>query len=333
MTVHEKLGIYQIRMPLPFRLNHVNCYGIKGSEGWWLIDTGLNTEPTRQAWQQFMADQDITNRDVRAIYVTHFHADHFGAAGWLQGLTGAPVFISAADGEAVQKLWQPTHAGTIQAETREALIKMFIAYGMPAEMTGDITGQMGALASAMQPFPVISTVEAGSMVQLGDYHYRALITPGHSDGHICYFNEESGVLLSGDHLLPKITSNISLWPNAHPDPLNNYLQSLQDNLRLPVQLALPAHGNPFANVQERIHQLLDHHADRLKLMKKLAAGGATAYSICKQVFGENLNAHEVRFALAETAAHLMHMVYRGELEVTERKGISIFSEKNKRSRF
>ena len=133
--------------------------------------------------------------------------------------------------------------------------------------------------------------------------------------------------------MPKITSNISLWPNAHPDPLNNYLQSLQDNLRLPVQLALPAHGNPFANVQERIHQLLDHHADRLKFMKELAAGGATVYSICKQVFGESLNAHEVRFAVAETAAHLMYMVYRGELEVTECKGVSIFSEKNKRSGF
>ncbi|MFZ3170625.1 MAG: MBL fold metallo-hydrolase [Carboxydocellales bacterium] len=327
MIVHEQLGIYKVKLKLPFRLNHVNCYGIKGSEGWCFIDAGLNNEETRQAWQQFMADQGITEQDVRAIYVTHFHADHMGAAGWLQGITGAPVFITAEDWNEINKLGL-TKSDEMNTETRQDLKEMFKAYGVPADMLEGMGGVMSDLEVAMLPIPVESTVEADSMVQLGDYRYRALITPGHSDGHICYFNEEFGVLISGDHLLPKITSNISLCPNAHPDPLNNYLQSLEANLRLPVIMVLPAHGNPFTNFRERIHYLQEHHKERLQLMKELTAGGATVYSICKQVFGKKISHYDLRFAITETAAHMMHLVYRGELELTEREGVNIFNQKN-----
>lgn len=321
MLVHERLGIYQVRLPLPFRLNHINSYAIKGREGWWLVDTGLNTELNRQVWQQFMTQEGISHRDIRAIYITHAHPDHFGAAGWLQGLTSAPVFISDVDEAAIQRIWQGKDQKMV-----DAVSEMFNSNGMPTLLTKDATKEMNALAASTQPLPRFSTVKYSSTVRLGDFEYRTLLTPGHSDGHICYFNEEFGVLLSGDHLLPKITSNISLWPNAQPDPLDNYLQSLQDNLRLSVALALPAHGHPFNNVKERIHELLTHHQERLNLMKGLVTGDDTVYSICKQAFGEGLNAHEVRFAMAETAAHLMYLVHRGELVVEERGGVYRYSK-------
>jgi len=318
---HEQLGIYQLRLPLPFRLNHIYSYVIKGSEGWWLVDTGLNTESTRQAWQQFMTQEGIANRDIKGIYVTHSHPDHFGAAGWLQGLTGAPVFISAVDEAAIHRVWQDRDNKMVEAVTA-----MFNSNGMPPLSTIEATKEMNALVLSTHLLPKFTTLEFNSTVQLGDYEYRTILTPGHSDGHICFFNKEFGVLLSGDHLLPKITSNISLWPDAQPDPLNNYLQSLQDNLRLSVELALPAHGHPFKNVKERIHELLTHHEERLNRMKGFVAEEATVYSVTKQAFGDSLNSHEVRFAMTETAAHLMYLVYRGELVVEERGGVFIYSK-------
>lgn len=320
MLVHEQLGIYLVRLPLPFRLNHINSYAIKGGEGWWLVDTGLNTELNRQAWQQFMTQEGISPRDIKAIFITHAHPDHFGAAGWLQSLTSAPVFISHVDEAAIERVWQVRDNKRVDTFT-----SMFNSNGMPMSVTQSSYKEMNALATSTHPLPKLNNIELNSTVQLGDFEYRAVFTPGHSDGHLCYFNEEFGVLLCGDHLLPKITPNISLWPEAQPDPLNNYLQSFQDNFWLSVKLALPAHGKPFKNVKERIDEIAAHHVERLNLMKGLVTEEATVYSVSKQAFGENLNAHEVRFAMAETAAHLMYLVYRGELVIKEQGGVFIFN--------
>jgi len=206
------------------------------------------------------------------------------------------------------------------------LVDMLISNGVPSHIALAATKDVNKMTALSQPIPEFNSIEPGRMVQLGDYSYRVLFTPGHSDGHICFFNEDFDVLLSGDHLLPRITPVISLWPNIEVNPLNSYLLSLQDNHHLSVKLALPAHGEAFANVKERILELQAHHENRLRLMKGLAAGGATAYSICQQVFGENLDDNDISLAVNETVAHLMYMVYLGELEVESRNGISIFGD-------
>lgn len=313
------MGIYQVKLPLPFRLNHINCYAIKGNSGWCLVDTGLNVDLSRQVWQQFITDQGITNRDIQAIYLTHFHIDHFGAAGWLQSFTSAPVFISDLDEEAIHQNYQ-----AVNPEAVQVFKDMCCVWGVPSSLIEELSNNMISLSAQTLPFPKLNIIEPGSIVNLGDHRFRALLTPGHSAGHICYYNDDYGVLLSGDHLLQKITTNISLMPNSDPDPLASYLQSLRDNLQLPIELVLPAHGHPFTNVKKRINELQLHHAERLKLIKGLVTEGSTVYSICKKVFGKTLNVHETRFAISEIAAHLMHMVKRGELEVSEREGIQFF---------
>lgn len=323
MLIHKELGIYKVKLPLPFRLNHINCYAIKGNSGWHLVDTGLNVELSRQVWQQFMTDQGITNRDIQAIYLTHYHIDHFGAAGWFQGFSGAPVFLSAIEQEAIHQNYL-----AINPEAIPAFNDIHHVWGVPPRVTEEFLNITNSLTAETLPFPKLNIIEPGNIVQLGDHRFRAILTPGHSYGHICYLNDDYGVLLSGDHLLQKITSNISILPKGDPDPLASYLQTLQDNLQLPIDLVLPAHGPSFTNVKERIHELLLHHEERLSLIKGLMTEGDTVYSICKKVFKKGLSVHDLRFAVSEIAAHLIYMVKRGELEVAVREGIQFFSKSN-----
>lgn len=315
----ERYGIYKERLPLPFRLDHVNCYAINGTGGWWLVDAGPNDESTRQAWLDFLEKHKIKAKDIKGIYLTHYHPDHYGAAGWLQQLSGALVYISSVDARAVGLYWK-------QGEQIFAAVSgLFVENGMPEKVADAVLENMLQTLSSVRPHPEI-TILAGSEVQLGDYTYRAVSPPGHSDGHVCFYNQDNKIMLSGDHLLSKITSNIGLWPFANPNPLKNFLNSLSKNHWLQDCLALPAHGDPFANVGERVNQLKTHHYERLDLIRSAAARGATAYDVCRQVFGEDLSLHEVRFAMAETLAHLVFLVQQGELQVMRRSGVIIYSD-------
>lgn len=321
MLIHEQLGIYQVRLPLPFRLNHVNCHAIKGAEGWWLVDAGLSREATYEGWQQFFAEQAIKPPDIKGIYVTHFHPDHYGCSGWLQQYSGAPVYIGAIDADRIRRYWK--NGDYILG----AMGDLFKENGMPEEVVVPVIDSVAKLIPFTFPHAELSTLEPGQTVRLGDYDYRVILTPGHTDGHVCFYNPEYGVLLAGDHLLPEISSNISLWPQpgAEINPLDNFLRAIDSIRSLNCQLVMPAHGKPFTNVEERIRQLEIHHQERLELMKNCTGNGMTAYQVCRQVFSQDLSVHELRFAMAETLAHLVYLTYRGELEVILTDGIYRYS--------
>ena len=182
-----------------------------------MVDTGLNTEDCVKTWQHFMSAHEIHSSDIKGIYLTHSHTDHVGAAGLLQQLTGAPVYISAADAEAM----------TIVCGG--ALADLLRRNGMPPKLSQYVGEQINKLVALTKPFPHLSVLEPGTSIKLGDHVYSVIATPGHSDGHLCFFNEQYGVLFSGDHLSGHISSNISLWPGCESNPLENYLQSLNSN--------------------------------------------------------------------------------------------------------
>ena len=132
-------------------------------------------------------------------------------------------------------------------------------------------------------------------------------------------------MFSGDHLLPSITSNISLWPEADPDPLGNYLSSLKKVKTLNIKLVLPAHGSSFTDLRKRVSELEEHHEQRLEKILSFAQNRASAYEICLRVFGEDLPPHEKRFALGETLAHLSYLERRGKLECSSKNGVIYYS--------
>lgn len=314
MFQEGQLGIYQVKLPLPLRLNHVNCYAIQGDQGWSIIDTGMNTKQGNNVWLEFMEEHQIKPGDIKKIYLTHFHPDHYGSAGWLQAFSGAPVFISKQDAAAVQRFW-------LDAGEERMVAKLFSAHGMPQALIDGVIDSLAKMAVHVRPYPRLSIIQPRQTVQLGNYCYQVIMTPGHSDGHVCFYNQASGIFFSGDHLLSKITPNISYWLESEPNPLKNYLASIKENYKLDCKLILPAHGAIFNNLQERIRQLEVHHHNRLNEIANFAAQGATAYEICNQAFKEGLSFHEWRFAMSETIAHLVFLVDQGKLKVKNHGGI------------
>lgn len=305
MLVHDNLKIFSVDLPLPSPLNQINCYAIKGASGWSIIDCGLDSSESRLVWREFMAKNRIRDYDIIGIYLTHWHPDHSQAAGWLQEVSGAPVYISAPDAAAIERTSQISHEN----------IDLLIKNGMPPNFSSE-----RIVKTTNKPVK-ITVIKPGETVWLGDFNYSIIYTPGHSDGHMCYFNEKFGVLFSGDHVLRDITPNISLWKGFAPNPLSNYLKSLLLMYDLPCRLVLPSHGESFSNLKERTCQLETHHSNQLKRMKNIAEQGATAFEVCNRVFGLNVN---LKLAMGETYAHLMYLVYKEELQLTEKDGLNFF---------
>jgi glyoxylase-like metal-dependent hydrolase (beta-lactamase superfamily II) len=147
---------------------------------------------------------------------------------------------------------------------------------------------------------------------------RVRWTPGHTDHHAVLIDEENEVLVAGDHVLPKITSNISLYSWSRPDPLGDFLDALRALAELPIRRVLPAHGEPFDDLRGRVHELLDHHEHRLvATLEALGATQTDAYTVCRILFPVLRSAYEERFALAETLAHLNYLERRGRVAMSD----------------
>lgn len=296
----EKLGVESIRLDLPFRLNHVNCFMAESENGWTIIDAGLNNSETREFW-----DERIGNRRIETIFITHYHPDHFGYAGGLQEKTGAQLRMSKIDAELGNVSWKP--------EFMETMPNQYSASGVPVEMAKKMVQNTVDFQQLVSPLPKIDHyLVEGERIQIGRYEYEVIHTPGHSDGMVCFYNKEENVLFSADHILPKITPNISYWFHGQENPLALYLASLEKIKQLNADFVIPSHGKPFYGANERIEELAKHHDARLDETKEALVEPSTVYQICERLFKRPLTVHEMRFAIGETLAHLEFLRHAGE---------------------
>lgn len=308
--------IYQIQIPLPFALRIVNCYLLPGEAGWTIVDTGLNTSSARSAWQQAFTALDIRPRDIEQIVLTHTHPDHYGLAGWLvetcmdDGGQLPPVRMSALEAVQADKFWK----------VGEVLQRPFFTFwqqcGLADDMIQDIIDSTSHTRQRTFPHPaeheIISLEEK---IQLGERLLQPILTPGHSDGHLMFYDETDQLLLSGDHVLLKITPNISLWPGSHGNPLGAYLQSLSALQSLAVSLALPGHYPVIEDFHGRIQQISQHHKERLNLILEALTAPKTVFEVSQTLFDhDKLSVHEMRFATAETLAHLEYLRSDGRVQ-------------------
>jgi glyoxylase-like metal-dependent hydrolase (beta-lactamase superfamily II) len=312
-------GIFRVTIPVPFQgLGAVQCYLLRGAGGYALVDTGLHTPEATAAWETAWETLGFGPGALERILLTHAHPDHYGMAGRLQaearkaGAKGdVPVHLSAREHELARAYFQTDW----RVGGRDPVDDFFARCGVPPAARAPSEHTMHWMVRATRPHPDrVVPIAYGETLVVGTRRLTALHTPGHSDGHLAFFDAADRLLLIGDQVLPHITPNVGLWPGAEPDPLRRYLASLHALHALDVRRALPGHGGVFTNWRERLREIEAHHAERLALMREAAAPGATVYDVARQAFDvDALHPEELRFAVAETLAHLEYLVGEGVL--------------------
>lgn len=298
----EELGIKLIRMDLPFRLNHVNCLMAESEDGWTVIDTGLHDERTAAKWEELLQDKKVTD-----LLISHYHPDHFGYAGSLQKKTGARVSMTKTDAESGTHVWEDEFIMEIR--------RNYMLAGIPENIAIEMTSNTESFTARVTPYPNIDHFfQEGEKVAIGRYRYEVVFTPGHSDGMVVFYCKEKNVLLSTDHILPRITPNIAYWFHGIENPLGAYMKSLKKVRKLDADLVIPCHGQPFHGANDRIDEILQHHELRLEATLDAVGDESNIYEVCGRIFRKELNIHETRFALGETIAHLEYLRHQGEID-------------------
>jgi len=284
-------GIRRVTCPLPTRPGHVHAYLLPGDDGWTLVDTGIGLPDAAERWTA-----ELDEIDVVRIFVTHFHPDHIGAAADVAELTGATVYEGTLDYAQARMVW-----GNLEWPQRIA--DWFLTHGVPRPIAEELIESGSAYTPFIRYQPDPTLVSNGEHLD----GWELVDAPGHADGQLCLIKD--GVLLSADHLLGRITPTVGLWPESRPDPLGDYIHSLERTIELAPWLALPGHGEPIVDPVGRAHELIEHHRERLGVAEaSLTVAPRTGYDLSFDLFGAELKAASRRFAVAETLSHLERLM-------------------------
>lgn len=303
-------GIFWLRVRLPFALDHVNLLLCDDGDGWSLLDTGYGDAATRAVWQGLLEGL-LAGRPVRRVIGTHFHPDHVGLAGFLCAATGAELVMSRTEWLTCRALALDDTNGFVAASERnyrrarldEAVILRQRERRNPYRK------------GVSEPPASFTRIAAGDRIELAGSRWQVLIGEGHAPEQVTLFSAERNLLLAADQVLPRISPVVGVWA-AEPDadPLGDFLRSLRQYGALPEDcLVMPAHGLPYLGLHERLAQLASHHDQRLQRTLDACREPATAADVLRSLFSRPLDAHQTGFALAETLAHLNHLLRAGGL--------------------
>ena len=283
-------GVARLTLPLPTGPRHVHVYLLEGESGRILVDAGLGLPGDEEAWPSLTAD---------AIVLTHMHPDHVGGAERAAEATSALVHQLELDYEQCVRVWG-------SEDWPERMAEWFRSHGVPAPVADELIVQGHAVA------PFIRFVRDPAVLREGDRidGWEVLWLPGHADGHIALLR--GGVIVCGDILLDEISPAVGLYPESRPDPLADYLRTLERIVELDPHVAYGGHGEPVRAPVARARELVAHHERRLE--EAQAALGPmlrSGYEVSLRLFGDELSPPQRRFAVAETLSHLEHLVARG----------------------
>jgi glyoxylase-like metal-dependent hydrolase (beta-lactamase superfamily II) len=254
-----------------------------------------------------LSDAGVGLADVRRVFVTHLHPDHIGMAGTLER-AGAEIVMHEPEIANARRMWSSDHAMV------DDTYAWFERHGMPKEVDQGMREAWLAMGRRVDRLERIVGTQHGELFAFDGRPARVQWTPGHTDYHAVLVDEAERVLFAGDHVLPRITSNVGLYPFSRDDPLGDFLDALRAVRSLPVTRVLPAHGDPFDDLAGRVDQILAHHDARLgATLDALGQRERDAYSVCRTLFPVLRSPHEERFALAETLAHLRYLERRGTI--------------------
>jgi len=304
-----------LRMPLPFALNHINLWLTEDDDGGaTLVDCGYGDEATRALWERHFATT-LASRPIRRIIATHSHPDHVGNAAWLAARFAAPVTMTHAEFLAAHAM-----AGQHSGYTVEGTLELYARHGMPQDPLASLAKRGNSYRRGVPDLPeCFDRLLDGDTRVAGGTTWRVVEGHGHSPEHASLYSAERNVLISGDMLLPKISTNVSVWavePDA--DPLGRFLDSLAAFEALPGDaLVLPSHGLPFRGIALRVGQLRAHHVARLAELSAAvldAERPLAAAELVPVLFPRELDIQQHFFAMGETIAHLNHLWRAGKLD-------------------
>lgn len=321
-SVQWQGGWLQVKVPVPFSLKWVNSYLIPEEQGYTLIDPGLRTDEAIKVWAAVLNRHSLQWKDITRIVLTHQHPDHYGLAGYVQERSGAPVFMTRRAHAYAVNLWGEGSHFSQQLQT------LYAEHGMPAAQREAISENLESFVSMVSPQPKVTYFEAGSRMVIGGLSWLLIDAPGHANGQLCFYQKEQQWMLCGDQVLPDISPNVSFVPGENGNPLEAFLNSLEELRQFGVKLAFPGHRDPFTDFVGRIAELKQHHEHRLdKMAAMLAVEPYTAYGMCMALFGSRLNgnAHQLRFAMSETLAHLVYLEHKARIASVAVDGVYQYS--------
>ena len=314
-------GVHWVRMPLPFALDHINLWVLEDGEGWTLVDTGYGVPATWELWERLLAGP-LGGRPVKRIVVTHYHPDHVGSAAWLAARTGAPVWMTTSE-------FLSAHAARDDTAgfDRATGIDFFGLNGLDISRIPEKVRLGNAYKRGVPDLPrTYRRMMHGDELVIGGHSWEVITVFGHAPEHAALHGESLGLLISGDQVLPRITSNVGVWGNQpEANPLRQFLDSLSRFEPCDAAVCvLPSHDRVFEGLHARLAQLRAHHAERLIALEAACDRPVTAFEILPVLFKRALDEHQMGFAMGEAIAHLHYLLSEGKVVRADSDGLRRF---------
>jgi glyoxylase-like metal-dependent hydrolase (beta-lactamase superfamily II) len=315
-------GLYQLKVPIPNNpIGYVLPYLIDGEGGYTLIDPGWNAEESVESLRNQLSELGLSFRDLKRVIATHIHPDHYGMAGRIREEAGCEVTLHEREVDFIRTRYM--NPGPLLSTMGDWLK----THGIPAAELEELQFSSMPARRFVNATEPDTTLTDGECLRVGGFEFRVIWTPGHSPGHVCFYEEQQELILTGDHILPTISPNVSLHPESGGNPLADYLNSIKKLRGLRTRKALPAHEYSFDDLEARLDELEQHHELRLQEMIDSIEGGAdTAYEIARHITWvtgkfDDFTAFMRRAAVGETLSHLSYLVSEGRLATWQEDGV------------
>ncbi len=304
-------GVHWLRMPLPFELAHINLWLLEDDDSWVTVDSGMRTEDSQGVWKKTMADL-MGDKPLRHVVVTHLHPDHVGCAGWLTDEYGPDLWMSRGEYLLCRIL-----VGDSGRSAPEEGVHFYKSAGFPNDALGSYKKMFGMFGKYVAPLPeAYKRIKDGDQLTFAGHSWEVIVGRGHSPEHVCFFDAERNLFISGDQILPTISSNVSVYPTEpEANPLLDWIQSLQMlKTRLPEDvLVLPSHGKPFRGAHERLDALIKEHLEGLEALLAHCDEPRRAVDVFPALFKGRITKRNIIMATGESVSHLNYLVQENKL--------------------
>ena len=310
-TLEIAPGIHWLRMQLPLALDHINLWLLEDGDGWTAVDTGMQTPDIAAAWRAIIAGP-MGDRPIKRVICTHMHPDHIGMAGWLTRRFGCRLWMT--------RLEYVTCRMLVADSMREAppdALEFYRASGWDENALEDYKARFGRFGKMVYQLPdSFRRVTDREAITIGDRVWHAVVGRGHSPEHLSLYCPQERLLISGDQVLPKITSNVSVFPTEpDADPLTDWLESLASIKERVADdvLVLPSHNLPFRGLWARLEQLISGHEAALTRLTEALVEPKRAIDVFSLLFRRRVGSEMLAMASGESVAHLNCLIHRGRI--------------------